>query len=228
ALIEVFTNLANNNGEYHPTKLLYTLGNFSHFIRPEMKRVETTRSDALSLKDTYQDVVFSAYTNDEENQLVLVAVNFTGEARAVSLAFANEKTIKNPALFLTDDFSNLLKQDIDLSSQNLVVPARSVVTYTAGLEVIPTGISETNTTEFDAFLNQAGDQITTTFSSGGAFRQVMLYSVSGSLLQVKNIKPGQNLAVLSASDLPDGVYLVSGRGDLSSQTKKIIIAKDKP
>ncbi len=88
-LIEAFTNTGNNNGEFHLNKLFYALGNFSHFIRPGMIRIETTRSDELTLKETYHDVVFSAYTNDAENQLVLVAVNFTSEARAVTLSLAN-------------------------------------------------------------------------------------------------------------------------------------------
>ena len=131
-------------GSFTLTKLFYALGSFSHFIRPGMIRIETTRSDELTLEETYHDVVFSAYTNDAENQLVLVAVNFTSEARAVTLSLANAagKTLKNQSLFLTDEFSNLTKQNLDLSSDNLVVPARSVVTYTADIENGTTGLSD--------------------------------------------------------------------------------------
>ena len=226
-LIEAFTNTGNNNGEFHLNKLFFALGNFSHFIRPGMIRIETTRSDELNLKETYQDVVFSAYTNDAENQLVLVAVNFTSEARAVTLSLANAagKTLKNQSLFLTDEFSNLTKQNLDLSSDNLVVPARSVVTYTADLENGTTGLSDIEKTDFDAFLNAQGDEIVATFSSGCVFQQVMLYSISGNLIQMREVEPGQNEVVFPASDLSAGVYLVSGRGDRSAQTRKIIIAK---
>jgi hypothetical protein len=192
-----------------------------------MKRIETTRSDELNLKETYHDVVFSAYTNDDENQLVLVAVNFTSEARGVTLSFPNAagKTLKNQFLYLTDEFSNLIKQNLDLSSGNFVVPARSVVTYTAGLENGTTGLSGIEITDFDAFLNAQGDKIVATFSSGCVFQQVMLYSISGNLIQMREVEPGQSSVVFPASDLSAGVYLVSGRDDRSAQTRKIIIAK---
>ena len=226
-LIEAFTNTGNDDGEFHLTKLFFALGNFSCFIRPGMLRIETTRSDELSLEETYHDVVFSAYTNDAENQLVLVAVNFTSEARAVtlSLAHAAGKKVKNHSLFLTDEFSNLTKQNLDLSSGNLVVPARSVVTYTADLENGTTGLSDIKKTDFHAFLNAQGDEIVAAFSSGLVFQQVMLYSVSGNLIQMRKVEPGQNAVVFPASDLSAGVYLVSGRGDRSAQTRKIIITK---
>jgi hypothetical protein len=207
---------------------LFALGSF-HFIRPNDK-IETTRSDELNLKETFHDVAFSAYTNDAENQLVLVAVNFTSEARAVTLSLARAagKTVKNQSLFLTDEFSNLTKQNFDLSSDNLVVPARSVVTYTADLENGTTGLSDMEKTDFDAFLNAQGDEIVATFGSGCVFQQFMLYNISGNLMQMREVEPGQNEVVFPASDLSAGVYLVSGRGDRSVQTRKIIIVKDKP
>jgi hypothetical protein len=192
-----------------------------------MKRIETTRSDELNPEETYHDVVFSAYTNDTENQLILVAVNFTSEARAVTLSISHAagKTLKDQSLFLTDEFSNLAKQNLDFSEGNLVVPARSVVTVTADLVDGPTGSSDIEKTDFDAFLRNRGDEIVATFSSGGVFQQVLLYSISGNLIQMRKVEPGQNQVVFPASDLPAGVYLVSGKGDRSAQAKKIIIVK---
>jgi O-glycosyl hydrolase len=226
-LIEAFTNTSNNNGEFHLTKLFNTMGNFSHFIRPGMIRIETTRSDALTLEETYHDVVFSAYTNDAENQLVLVGVNFTSEAREVNLSLANTvgKTFKNQSLYLTDEFSNLTKQNLDFSEGSLVVPARSVVTVTADLVDSPTGSSDIKKTDFDAFLRSRGDEIVATFGSGGVFQQVLLYSISGNLVQMREVEPTQNQVIFPASDLSAGVYLVSARGGRSAQTKKIIIVK---
>jgi O-glycosyl hydrolase len=226
-LIEAFTNTDNNNGEFHLTKLFYALGSFSHFIRPGMIRIETTRSDELSLRETYQDVVFSAFTDGEENQLVMVVANFTSEARAVTLSLANAagKTVKNQSLFLTDEFSNLTKQNLDLSSDNLVVPAHSVVTYTADLENGPTGLPGMEKKDLDVFLNAQGDGIVAAFSSGCVFQRVTLYGISGNLIQMRDIEPGQGEVVFPASDLSAGVYLVSGMGDRSAQTRKIIITK---
>lgn len=226
SLIEAFTDTGKDNGEYHLNKLFFTLGNFSHFIRPGMTRIGTTRSDALTLKETYHDVVFSAYVNDSVNQLVLVAVNFTTEARAVTLSLANAsgKTIKNLSLFLTDEFSNLTIQHPDISPGSLVVPARSVITVTASLENGPSGISNLEKTDFNAFLNPSGNEIVARFSTGKVFQQVALYGISGKMIQMQEVTPGQHQVVFPASDLPPGVYLVSGRGIRAAQTRKIIIA----
>jgi hypothetical protein len=80
-------------------------------------------------------------------------------------------------------------------------------------------------TDFDAFLNTQGNEIVAAFSSGFAIQQVMLYGISGNMIQMRNIEPGQNEVIFPASDLSAGVYLVSGRGVRSAQTRKIIITK---
>jgi hypothetical protein len=161
------------------------------------------------------------------NQLVLVAVNFTSEARAVTLSHTNAsgKTIKNLSLFLTNEFSNLTKQPFDVTPDNLVVPSQSVVTITAGFEKGPSGYSDIEKTDFDAILNPPGDEIVVRFSTGSLFQQVMLYGISGNLIGIREVESGQKEVVFPASDLTAGVYLVSGRGDRAAQTRKIIIAK---
>jgi O-glycosyl hydrolase len=226
-LIEAYTNLGNNDGEFHLTKLFYAFGCFSHFIRPGMKRVETARSDQLTLKETYQDVVFSAYENEAENKLVIVGINFTHEARAVNLKLTGEshKTVSNPSLFLTDEFSNLAKQDVDLSSGSFIVPARSVVTYTADLEDRETGISELKGTGLDVFYNDKGDEIVATFSPEAAFQEIKLFGISGNLIQTTNVAQDQKRVIFPASGLPAGVYIVSANGIASAQSGKIIVTK---
>jgi hypothetical protein len=226
-LIEAYTNAAKNDGEYHLTKLFYTLGCFSHFIRPGMIRLETTRSDQLTLKETYQDVVFSAWENGPENQLVIIGINFTSEARAVNVKFAGEshKTVTNQSLFLTDEFSNLAKQNLDLPSGRFIVPARSIVTYTAGLENSITVLRNMEESGLRIFYNAQADEISATFSSEPAIRQVMLYSISGYLVQTKNVIPGQKQVIFPASALPAGVYIVLGKSDHSVQSGKVIVPK---
>jgi len=226
-LIEAFTNNNNTDGEYHLNKLFYSFGNFSHFIRPGMSRIGTTRSDNLSTQQEINDVMFSAYLNKEENQLVLLAVNLTHEARKITVALENasEKILTNPSLFLTDEFSNFTKQDIDLSSGNLVVPARSVVTYTADLTVGTSSSSELKRPDFKAYLNTQNSEIVTFFSSELFIRTVMLYNISGNLLQLKNVEDGQNKVVFPVSHLSAGVYLVTGVGNNFKETKKITLTK---
>jgi O-glycosyl hydrolase len=227
SLIEAFTNNSKTDGEYHLNKLFYSLGNFSHFVRPGMIRVETIRSDNLGLKEEFKNVVFSAYTNFEENQLVLVAVNFTHEAKEVALLLENvsDKTLKNPLLFLTNDFSNLTNQEVDLSNDKFIVPARSVVTYTADLTIGTSGSTGIEKSGFNAFLNIQNNEIVATFGSGLIIHTIRLYNISGNLLQIKSVESGQNKVVFPAAHLPVGVYLVSGVGNNLKETKKVIVTK---
>jgi O-glycosyl hydrolase len=227
SLIEAFTNNTNTDGEYHLNKLFFTLGNFSHFIRPGMTRVGTTRSDNLTVKEEFKDLIFSAYTNKEENKLVLTAVNFTQEARKVVLLpfDISGRTIKNPALYLTDEFANLSKQDIDLSTGNLVVPARSVVTYTADIEIGTLSSEIIHSSHFNAYLNIQNNQIVASFNSEYDVQKVMLHSISGNLLQILKVNRGQTEALFPVSHLSEGIYLVTGLGNNFKETIKVIVRK---
>lgn len=224
-LIEAFTNNSNTDGAYHLNKLFYSFGNFSHFIRPRMTRLGTTRSDNLTAKQEIADVMFSAYTDEEKTRVVLVAVNLTQEARAVTLAFENAlgKSVKNQSLYLTNEFSNLTKQEVDLSSGHLVVPARSVITYTADLSEGTSGLERSNDSDFKAYLNRQNNEIVASFSPEQLFHTIGLYSISGKLIEVKKVKNGQNQVVFPVSRLTEGVYLISGMGNKLRETKKVII-----
>jgi len=157
----------------------------------------------------------------------LIAVNFTNAAREVALSFENssDRTIQNPLLFLTDEFSKLAKQDINLQSGNLVVPARSVVTYTAGLKTNTSGSAKIEKSDFNAFLDSQKEEIVAIFGSGQIIHTVRLFNVTGNLLEIKSVENGQTKVVFPASHLPDGVYLVSGEGINLKETKKIVVTK---
>lgn len=224
-LIEAFTNNSNTDGAYHLNKLFYSFGNFSHFIRPGMNRLGTTRSDELTAKQEITDVMFSAFTNEEKNRIVLLAVNLTHEARAVTLSLKNApgKSIKNPTLYLTDEFSNLSKQNVELSSGHWVIPARSVLTYTADLSDGTSDLQKLNDSDFKAYLNKQNNEIVASFGPEQLFQTIGLYSISGKLIQVKKVKTGQNRVVFPVSRLSEGVYLISGMGTNLKETKKVII-----
>lgn len=87
-LIALQPNRNHTNGEFFQTKNLWALGHFSLFIRPGMHRLLIKRSDNLSPVAAAQSVMVSAYT-DEKNKLVLVAINYETEAKALQLAVKN-------------------------------------------------------------------------------------------------------------------------------------------
>lgn len=65
ALIEAQTTKDLKDGFFSDTKLLYTLGQYSRFVRPGMKRVEVKRSDNLSVVEALKNDMYSAYINEE-------------------------------------------------------------------------------------------------------------------------------------------------------------------
>jgi O-glycosyl hydrolase len=225
SLIEAFTNNNNTDGEYHLNKLFYSFGNFSHFIRPGMVRIGTTRSGSLTAKDELKDVVFSAYTNTEENKLVVLAVNFTADAREVALSFENSDVleIQNPSLFLTNDFNNLQKQDAGLLTGGFVVPARSVISFCADINFKTSVSNENVKTDFNAFYNQLNNEIVAVFGSERIFQNISLFNISGNLLQIKQVENNQVKVTFDTVQLPDGIYLVAGEGINFKETKKVVV-----
>lgn len=61
------------NGTYYESKMLWALGHYSRFIKPEMQRISTSRLDNKSSTETIGGVLQSAYMSD--NEIVVVFVN---------------------------------------------------------------------------------------------------------------------------------------------------------
>ena len=226
-LIEAITKNDNSDGVYHLNKLFYSFGNFSHFIRPGMSRLGITRSDNLTDLQETSDIMFSAYSNNDENQLVLVAANVTDKAKEVNLNVKNSsgKSMKKQALYLTNEYSDLSKQEIDLSTEKIIVPARSVVTFTADL-VLETSVNDVQDKfDFKAWFNASEKKIVATGHSDFQVQYIRLFSISGNLLQSIKVEKEQNQVFIPASSLPEGIYFVSGEGNGFRETKKVVVTK---
>lgn len=224
-LIEAFTKSDNSFGDYHINKLFYSFGQFSHFIRPGMTRIGCQRSDNLTVYEETSEVMFSAYVNSEEDEMVLVGINFTADARTINLTLKNavEKRIKNQALYLTDAFSSLENQGINLNDGALIIPAHSIVTYTADLE-IETSINQNNEKQdFKAYYNNQAQQIIADLPSNHTFTQIKLYNISGQLQKTVLVERQQQRVTVPTSELNKGVYLVSGITASKQQTVKVIL-----
>ncbi len=226
-LIEAFTKDDNSDGDYHLNKLFYSLGNFSHFIRPGMRRLGTSRSDNLTAFEETSDIMFTAYTNEEEDKLVVVAVNLTNQTREATLSLKNGlgKSFKNQALYLTDDYTNLMKQEIDLPDGKIIIPAHSVVTYTANLDIETSSKDELDRPEFKAWYRPGNATIMVSFKNNHDFKTLKLYSISGNLIQSIRAENREGTFYFQAASLSEGVYLVLGEGNNNMETKKVIVTK---
>ncbi len=109
------------NGVFYDSKLLWVLGNYSRFVRPEMKRIEVKLGDSNSLNKQYKDVMISAYKNEKSSELVIVAINYSNENKTIDLS---RFVLKN--MYVTSKYKSL--EAVKLNDQNVVIEARSVST----------------------------------------------------------------------------------------------------
>jgi glucuronoarabinoxylan endo-1,4-beta-xylanase len=114
--------LCNSNGK--PTPRMYTLGNFSKFIRPGFVRVAATDSPAVGVKA-------SAYYGDSLNRLVIVAIN-SGIETSLDIIIPGISEGKTVVPWLTDSTHRLERQQpVFLANKafHYTLPSQSVVTF---------------------------------------------------------------------------------------------------
>jgi len=123
-------NLGNNDDEGlcdengTPAPRMYTLGNFSKFIRPGFVRVAATDSPAT-------DIRASAYYGNSLSRLVIVAINGGAQA-GIDIAIPDIPDGKTAVPWLTDSTHRLERQQpVNLSGNafSYTLPPLSVVTF---------------------------------------------------------------------------------------------------
>ena len=190
-----------------------------------MTRLSTQRSDNLTALQETSDVMFSAYTNDDENELVLVAANLTNEAREITLNLKNasDKNLKNQSVYLTDTYTNLTRQEADWAAEQIIVPAKSILTYTAEVSNI-TGVknNQTEPVNMTAFYRPAQQDIKVRFNNAEKFQTVRLVDITGKLLYENSVK-GKFETNIRSQHLEKGIYIVIANGYNTIESKKIII-----
>jgi O-glycosyl hydrolase len=98
-LIVLKPNTTDAEAEFTISKNLWALGHYSRFIRPGMQRIATSRSDGLNDFKAADDVMVSAFAN--ENNLVLVAVNYTSSSRDIAIQMAGRQKVKSIKQYVT-------------------------------------------------------------------------------------------------------------------------------
>jgi O-glycosyl hydrolase len=227
-LIEAFTNNEKTDGIYHLNKLFYVFGSFSHFIRPGMTRIEISRSDNPSELTQSNTVNFSAYINKAENELVISAVNHTADGKpfSVELKNAGGKLVKNIAVYLTDDFNNLEKQNMEFTADNLVIPAHSVAIITAGIDFGTSATKiETGNERFKTWYNSPSDIIVVEPETGTTMESVFLYHISGIKVYEIHHVENQNTIQIPANSLSNGVFIISVKTKSGLSSKKVVVSK---
>jgi len=129
ALISVFPTDGNlhHGGAVRSNKMLWTLGNFSLFVRPSYKRVE------LSGADDYSKVVGVAFVSPCGKRIVAVFVNSSFETETARISLPEGAKVKDFSAFRTD--SNMDMGNLRIArADSLVIAPRSVTTLVIDLQ----------------------------------------------------------------------------------------------
>lgn len=120
-----------NDGEFHDSKLLWALGNYSLFVRPGMLRIDVPNQDELG---SANDVMLTAYKDTTNKKLIVVAVNCGNSAQKYKFDLS-KGALKNNELtpYVTAENSNLKRSEVQ-KIDNLEIPAKSIVTFVGELQ----------------------------------------------------------------------------------------------
>lgn len=124
----VYVSDSYTDGTVSDSKLLWTIGNYSRFVRPGSVRV-----DAISTNDKANDpqgLMVSCYVNDATKQLVMVAINYSTSDKSFTPNIKGA-TVKTMVPYVTSDNvgENLKPGTAVTPGTSFKVPARSVITY---------------------------------------------------------------------------------------------------
>jgi glucuronoarabinoxylan endo-1,4-beta-xylanase len=118
------THINSKNKTYTVDKRLYTMGNYSRFVRPGYFRVNTN-------SELGSGVLVSAYKSEPDKKLVLVAINENVAARKMELKLTgvNAASVESWRTSETEDLKSLPKIPLSDNTMNATLAPGSVTTF---------------------------------------------------------------------------------------------------
>lgn len=220
-LIEALTKKDFSDGAFNCTKLFYTLGQYSRFIRPGMKRVNLTRSDNLGEKDALEGVMASAYIDEQYKKVVIVATNSTLAKTNINLSVQNYPNLSGMIFtpYITSERYNMKVLPKVSVGEGFVLPPLSVVTFVYDPTNASSSVVSERADNIKIYPNPTVDRVT--ISSSSEIRSVSVYNTQGSLVNLKQVGGGNIQTEISMSGLPNGIYFLQINSLQNSVTKKI-------
>ncbi len=105
----IYVDKKSDDGEFEDSKLLWALGNYARFVRPEAKRIKVDYKDLNSVENLKNGLLISAYKNID-NSIVVVVVNQGEDEKPIDLQIdgvSNFKTLKMYTTNATLDLKNI-------------------------------------------------------------------------------------------------------------------------
>ena len=102
--------------------MLWTLGNYSRFIRPGYTRIHLQELEASTPDEKF---LYSAFRSPEKDKIVLVFINDTEKSKAVALSKYTESYKANS--YITSETHNLELKELT-TNNGFEIPKKAVVT----------------------------------------------------------------------------------------------------
>jgi O-glycosyl hydrolase len=121
------------NGQVEDTKLLWALGNFSRFIRPESVRIGIT-SDDLNLSNV-NGIMASSYLDDEQHSVITVIINYSNSDTTLKFQMDGASVSSWQPYITGPGIDEKLKPLAEINeTDSITIPKKSVVTFVGNLE----------------------------------------------------------------------------------------------
>lgn len=125
----IYIDKNKNNGHVYESKLLWTLGHYSRFIKRGYKRVGLKRSDQNTNKNNINEVLISTYKAPNKDEYIVVFINQTTSPKTIKYHLLDKKAYAANIYQTSNSLDDNLSYKGTLASNNSYqMPARSIVT----------------------------------------------------------------------------------------------------
>ncbi|HEY5583152.1 MAG TPA: glycoside hydrolase [Ruminiclostridium sp.] len=186
----LINNLNSTNNTYTVNKRLYTLGNYSRFIRPGYVRVSADSNPT-------SNVYLTAYKNPSDGKFVIVAINNGGSNKSINFSL-NGFTATSVTSYRTSSSENLAQlSNISVTNGNALsttLDANSVTTF------VGTGSASGSSGQqlyFDDFESDTIGQNATGWTQDGGTWQV--FQPAGNTKEYQKTSTGDNSSLAGST-----------------------------
>jgi O-glycosyl hydrolase len=216
------------DGEIETSKNLWVLGNYSRFVKPGYRRVETSRSDGLNTISAADGQMASAFISPGIDTLVIVFINYAAQDQQITLNLLNlpaNMEITGFTSYVTDATKDLEPFSEVSALSPVLLRSRSVTTLIGISKNAITGNQYPERKKPEnrfIYPNPASSYIYLKGLMGNEIRVVFSDS-SGKQIKMVQLQNVQER--ISVEDLDPGYYLVSVYFSEKSETTRLIVIR---
>jgi len=124
----VYTDKNKTDGNIYDSKMLWALGHYSFFVKPDMVRIESTTSENVVCSDSEEGLLTTVFKSRDNKKMIAVLVNLSETTQQIQLGLDPDKfnkvriyrTTSEPGENIMPSGSCNISDFIDISAQSIV------------------------------------------------------------------------------------------------------------